>query len=145
MNPPKDRESTVARVSGPKRAGNRNSDLSRDPHSGTGQSRAQNTRRSAPQALTAAQRQFLKALAHSVKPVVIIGSGGLTAAVMAETNRALARHELVKVKAASDDRALRAAWIDEIAGTLAAAPVAHIGKILVLFRPAEKPRIVLPR
>ena len=94
--------------------------------------------------LTPAQRQYLKGLAHARHPVVIIGDKGLSPAVVQEIDRALAAHELIKVKAASSDKVQREAWLLELCATLNAAPVQHIGKILVLYRTAENPAIALP-
>lgn len=94
--------------------------------------------------LTPAQRQYLKGLAHARHPVVIIGDKGLSPAVVQEVDRALAAHELIKVKAASSDKVQREAWLLELCATLNAAPVQHIGKILVLYRAAENPAIALP-
>ncbi len=94
--------------------------------------------------LTPAQRQYLKGLAHARHPVVIIGDKGLSPAVVQEVDRALAAHELIKVKAASSDKVQREAWLLELCATLNAAPVQHIGKILVLYRTAENPAIALP-
>ena len=54
--------------------------------------------------LTTKQKQFLKGLAHSLKPVVQLGANGLTEGVMAEIDNALSHHELIKVKVPSDDR-----------------------------------------
>lgn len=90
------------------------------------------------------QRKFLKAQSHSLKPVVMIGNGGLSAAVINEADRALNAHELIKVRVLGDDREAREAWFAELCAALGAAPVQHIGKLLVLYRPAEKPRLVLP-
>lgn len=95
--------------------------------------------------LTPAQRQYLKGLAHPLSPVIIIGEKGLTEAVLKETARALAAHELIKIKAASDDKATRSQWLEQICQTLDAAPVQSIGKILVVYRPADEPVIQLPR
>ena len=94
--------------------------------------------------LTAAQRQFLKGLAHSRQPVVMIGNQGLTAAVLKEIERGLDAHELIKVKAASDEPDTRRAWMEEICAATGAAPVQQIGKVLVIYRAAGKPVIVLP-
>jgi RNA-binding protein len=90
------------------------------------------------------QRKFLKAQSHSLKPVVMIGNGGLSAAVINEADRALSAHELIKVRVLGDDREARETWFTEMCAALGAAPVQHIGKLLVLYRPAEKPRLVLP-
>lgn len=91
--------------------------------------------------LTPAQRQYLKGLAHSLSPVVIIGEKGLTEPVKAEIDRALKAHELIKIKAGSDQKEQRGKWMEEICGDLAAAPVQQIGKVLVVYRPAEEPVI----
>ena len=94
--------------------------------------------------LTPAQRQYLKGLAHNRQPVVMIGNQGLTAAVLKEIERGLDAHELIKVKAASDEPDTRRAWLEEICAATGAAPVQQIGKILVIYRAAGKPVIVLP-
>src|SRR5574340_1234059 len=64
--------------------------------------------------LTPAQRQFLKGVAHNRQPVVMIGNQGLTAAVLKEIERGLDAHELIKIKAASDEPHTRRAWLEEI-------------------------------
>jgi RNA-binding protein len=94
--------------------------------------------------LTPEQRRFLRAQAHNLHPVVIIGEAGLTPAVIRETERSLASHELIKVKSRTGDREARESQMADICEQLNAAPVQHIGKILVIYRPAEKPRLVLP-
>ena len=94
--------------------------------------------------LTPAQRQYLKGLAHSRQPVVMIGNQGLTAAVLKEIERGLDAHELIKIKAASDEPDTRRAWMEEICKATGAAPVQQIGKVLVIYRAAGKPVIVLP-
>jgi RNA-binding protein len=94
--------------------------------------------------LTPAQRQYLKGLAHSRQPVVMIGNQGLTAAVLKEVERGLAAHELIKIKAATDEPDTRRAWLEEICTATGAAPVQQIGKVLVIYRAAAKPVIVLP-
>jgi RNA-binding protein len=94
--------------------------------------------------LTPAQRQYLKGLAHSRQPVVMIGNQGLTAAVLKEVERGLDAHELIKIKAATDEPDTRRAWLEEICTATGAAPVQQIGKVLVIYRAAAKPVIVLP-
>jgi putative YhbY family RNA-binding protein len=84
--------------------------------------------------ISLARRSELRAQAHPLKPVVIIGDKGLTETVLAEIDRALKAHELIKVKAATDERESRAAWMEEICGKLEAHPVQSIGKVLVLWR-----------
>lgn len=94
--------------------------------------------------LTPAQRQFLKGLAHSRQPVAMIGNQGLTAAVLKEIERGLDAHELIKIKAASDEPDTRRAWLEEICASTGAMSVQQIGKVLVIYRAAAKPVIVLP-
>ncbi len=86
-------------------------------------------------ALTAAQRREHRAASHHLDPVVLIGGDGLTAAVCKETDAALNAHGLIKVRVFSDDRAAREAMFAELTDKLDAAPVQHIGKLLVLWRP----------
>lgn len=91
--------------------------------------------------LTPPQKKQLKSLAHGLKPVVMIGAQGLTPAVITETDRALAAHELIKIRVLGDDRAARAVWLEELCAATGAAAVQHIGKLLVLYKPADPPRI----
>jgi RNA-binding protein len=95
--------------------------------------------------LTPGQRRFLRAQAHALSPVVLIGDAGLTTGVMKEIERSLESHELIKVKVAGGDREQREDMLSEICSTLEAASVQHIGKTLVIYRPAKKPKLVLPR
>lgn len=94
--------------------------------------------------LTPAQRQFLKGLAHSRHPVVMIGNQGLTPAVLKEVDQALRAHELIKIRAGSDEAGARGAWLEEICRATGAAPVQRIGKVLVIYRAAANPAITLP-
>lgn len=85
--------------------------------------------------LTPAQRKDHRADAHHLNAVVMIGSGGLTAAVKKEVDAALNAHGLIKVRAQVDERMAREAIFQELTTELSAAPVQHIGKLLVLWRP----------
>lgn len=85
--------------------------------------------------LTVAQRLELKARAHTLNPIVIIGSGGLTPSVLDEIERSLKSHDLLKIRVMNDDRELRNTMQLEICEKLNAGPVQHIGKILVIYRP----------
>jgi putative YhbY family RNA-binding protein len=85
--------------------------------------------------LTPAQRKDHRAEAHHLNPVVMIGSDGLTAAVKKEVDAALNAHGLIKVRVQSDDRTGREAIFHTLADELDAAPIQHIGKLLVLWRP----------
>ena len=85
--------------------------------------------------LTPAQRKDLRGEAHHLDPVVMIGADGLTAAVTKEIDNALKAHGLIKVRVFSDDRPHREALLKQLAEQLDAAPIQHIGKLLVLWRP----------
>lgn len=95
--------------------------------------------------LTEKQRRHLRGLAHGLDPVVRVGQQGLTEAVIAETERALADHELVKVKVQGADRDSRDALLAGLAQRTASSLVQRIGHVGVLYRRhAELPRILLP-
>ena len=83
--------------------------------------------------LSPAERQELKGRAHKLDPVVIVGGDGLTEAVIAEIDRSLKSHELIKVRVNADRRG-RDALFKEICAKTGAQPVQHIGKVLVLFK-----------
>jgi putative YhbY family RNA-binding protein len=84
--------------------------------------------------LSPARRRELKARAHKLDPVVLIGGSGLSTRVLEEIDRNLRNHELIKVRVNGADRAMREAILEEICRQAGAQPVQHIGKILVLFR-----------
>ncbi|MBA5635840.1 YhbY family RNA-binding protein [Duganella sp. LX20W] len=88
--------------------------------------------------LTPVERSALRAEAHGLKPVVMIGEAGLTPAVMKEIELGLDSHGLIKVRVFGDDREARVAMYDTICEQLGAAPVQHIGKLLVLYRPKKE-------
>src|SRR5258708_25715647 len=93
-----------------------------------------------------AQRRAWRDKAHHLQPVVTIGQHGLTPAVTAEVDRALLKHELVKIRVFSDARDDREALLAKICAETECAPVQHLGKVLVVWRPnpeAKKP--VQPR
>jgi putative YhbY family RNA-binding protein len=85
--------------------------------------------------LTARERAHLKARAHALAPVVIVGHAGVTPAVVAETDRALTAHELIKVRVDVADREARHAFGEELAASADAAVVHRIGKVVILWRP----------
>jgi RNA-binding protein len=85
--------------------------------------------------LTPAQRKEHRSSAHHLDPVVLVGNDGLTPAVQKEIDGALTAHGLIKVRVFSDDRAAREALLAQLADELGAAPIQHIGKLLVLWRP----------
>lgn len=88
--------------------------------------------------LSVAERKAHRAEAHHLDPVVMIGNDGLTAAVKKETDAALNAHGLIKVRVLGDDREAREAIYQQLADELGAAPIQHIGKLLVLWRPKPK-------
>jgi RNA-binding protein len=87
--------------------------------------------------ITPTQRKSLKADAHELSPVVMISSDGLTPAVLKEAKNAIAHHGLIKVRVFGDDREERIAIYEALCDQLDAAPVQHIGKLLVLWRPKD--------
>lgn len=95
--------------------------------------------------LSERQRRHLRGLAHPLKPVVRLGNAGLTEAVARETEGALVRHELIKVKAPGGDREARDALFVALAARTASALVHRIGNVAVLYRPhPQLPRILIP-
>jgi putative YhbY family RNA-binding protein len=91
--------------------------------------------------LTPAQRKIHRSEAHHLDPVVMIGNDGLTPAVIKEAEMALNAHGLIKIRVLGDDRAAREEMFMGLADQLNAAPIQHIGKLLVLWRPiSEKAR-----
>jgi RNA-binding protein len=89
------------------------------------------------QPLTTRERAHLKARAHALEPVVHVGASGVTDRLVAEVERALAAHELIKVKVATDDRAARVAIGDEICDRTGATAVHRVGKVVILWRARE--------
>jgi RNA-binding protein len=95
--------------------------------------------------LSERQRKHLRGLAHPLKPLIRLGSAGLTAALAAEAARALHDHELIKVKAPGGDRGARDALFAALAQQTGSALVHRIGNVAVLYRPrAQLPRILIP-
>ena len=85
--------------------------------------------------LSARERAHLKARAHALEPVVHAGNSGVTDTLVAEVDRALTSHELIKVKIGTDDRQLRVAIGNEICARTGAAAVHRVGKVVILWRP----------
>lgn len=88
--------------------------------------------------LTPAERSALRAEAHGLNPVVMIGEARLTESVVKEISASLDAHGLIKVRVFGDDREARVAMYEQICADLDAAPVQHIGKLLVLYRPKKE-------
>lgn len=95
--------------------------------------------------LSDAQRKHLRRLGHDRHPIVLIGQGGLGPGVVAEMDRALADHELVKVRARVGDRAERDRLLGELAAATRSELVQQIGHVGLYYRRhPEQPRILLP-
>ena len=95
--------------------------------------------------LTSTQRRALRARAHALHPVVHIGDKGLSDAVMHEIASGLDSHELIKIRAGEADRDMRNTLLLQICEKLEAAPVQHIGKILVVYRPSPEDPAPAPK
>ena len=88
--------------------------------------------------LSPTERRALRADAHHLDPVVLVGGDGLTDAVVREVDAALTAHGLIKVRVFADERPVREEVLDALTQRLSAAPVQHIGKLLVLWRPVPE-------
>lgn len=88
-------------------------------------------------ALTKQAKQTLQQRAHHLQPVVIIGSKGLTSQVQQEIDSSLEKHELIKIKLPTSERAVREQMINSIATEQAAEVIQHIGRVVVIYRDKE--------
>lgn len=95
--------------------------------------------------LSTKQKQYLKGLAHHLNPVVMLGGNGLTEGVIAEIDNTLNHHELIKVKISGANRETKQLIINAILRETQAVAIQTIGHILVLYRPSEEHKIVLPK
>lgn len=89
--------------------------------------------------LSIAEKKRFRRIGHGLSPVVLTGGQGLTEGILAETDRALEDHELIKVRVNGEDREERAAAMQLLAKHNRAEIVQVIGKIVLLYRPARKP------
>ena len=85
--------------------------------------------------LSSDERRALRARAHSLQPVVSISQNGLSGAVVREGDVNLSSHELIKIRVYNDDRLAREQFLTTLCERLDAAPVQHLGKLLVIWRP----------
>lgn len=85
--------------------------------------------------ITPHERSALRAAAHPLRPVVQIGDKGLSESVLKEIDLNLKAHELIKVRVNGDDRDAREALLQSVCDTLECAPVHHLGRTLILYRP----------
>ncbi len=91
------------------------------------------------------QKQYLKGLAHSIKPVVQLGNNGLTEGVVAEIDNALSHHELIKIKVPTDDREQKQLIMEAIIRETNAIKLQVIGHTMVMFRQSEEKKIAIPK
>lgn len=95
--------------------------------------------------ITEKQKRHLRALGHTLKPVVIIGAHGYTDSVRTELDMSLRHHELLKVRVGAGERETRDLIITQLCLDMQALLVQRIGHIALIYRPnATKPRITLP-
>jgi len=94
--------------------------------------------------ITERQCKHLRGLGHALKPLVAIGSAGLSAGVLAEINSTLEHHELIKVRIRATNRKERDATIAELTAKATARLVQRVGNVALIYRPAETPKITLP-
>jgi RNA-binding protein len=94
--------------------------------------------------LSSKQKRYLRSLAHTLKPVVMVGGSGLSAGVINEANDRLEHHELIKVRISGAERSERVAMSEALAAETNSEVVNTIGHITVLYRRSKKPQIQLP-
>jgi len=96
--------------------------------------------------LTNKQKQALRAQAHALKPVVLLGQHGLTDAVLSEIDSALTAHELIKVRIPGQDREDKKQMVEAISTVTSAEAIQTVGHVATFYRPhPDKPRIELPK
>ena len=81
----------------------------------------------------------LRAIGHKLRPVVTVAGKGLSDAVIAEIDRALNQHELIKIKLAVGDKAARTAVAEAICGRAGAEIVQQIGNVILVLRRTPEP------
>ncbi|WFE68066.1 ribosome assembly RNA-binding protein YhbY [Thiomicrospira sp. R3] len=96
--------------------------------------------------ITNNQKKFLRGIAHGLSPMIIIGSQGITDNLMAELEKTLKHHEILKVKIAAGEREDRKEVIDFIIKATRAQLVHSVGKMFVIYRArAKDPQLELPK
>ncbi len=89
--------------------------------------------------LTARERRDLRRIGHHLQPIVTVGDAGVSEGVIAETDRALTDHELIKVRLPAGDKSDRQALTQSLCEACKAQAVQHIGRIALIYRKAERP------
>ena len=95
--------------------------------------------------LTGKQKRFLRGLGHSLKPVITVGKGDVSEALIKETDEALTSHELIKVKILESCMMDRHQVGDELSAGCGADLAQVLGRTLLLYRAAKEPRLELPK
>ena len=95
--------------------------------------------------LTGKQKRYLRGLGHDLKPVVLIGKSEITDTLLQETDAALERHELIKIKLLENSATDRREAAAELAVNLQAEVAQILGRTFLLYRPSREPKIMLPR
>ncbi len=96
--------------------------------------------------LSTSQVRFLRGLAHSLKPVVMVGGNGVTESLLEELNRALDVHELIKVKVRAEEREERDEMIELLCKKSGATQLQRVGHVVTIYRAnPKKPKIALPK
>lgn len=90
-------------------------------------------------AISPERRKLFRQIGHNLKPVLIVAENGLSEGVMAELDRALEDHELIKVKFAIADRDARKLAVEALCKQAGAELVQEIGKIALVFKPTREP------
>ena len=99
-----------------------------------------------PNALSNAQKRYLRGLAHDLKPVVMVGAKGVGPSLLAELDQALELHELLKVKVAAEDRDQRGELVAALVEGSGAELVARNGHVAVRYRRSkDQPLVILPK
>lgn len=96
--------------------------------------------------ISEAQKKYLRGLGHHLKPVIIVGDSGVSAALLKEFDSTIEHHELIKVKVRAGDREQRNQLIEKLCKDGRAELVTRIGNVALLYRRnPEKPKVTLPR
>lgn len=89
--------------------------------------------------LTSRDRRAMRRIGHHLEPVIIVGDGGVSEGLIQETDRALADHELIKVRLPAADREDRHALAEALCEACGAELMQSIGRIILIYRKAEQP------
>lgn len=95
--------------------------------------------------MTSKQRAYLKGLANTMDTILIVGKDGITVNVVKQAEDALEARELIKMRCLETCMASPRTVAEEVAAAVNAEVVQVIGSKAVLYRPAKKPKIVLPQ